>query len=299
MLPSNKEQIADVFKSLQQEIVDALTVIDGGLVFQSDDWSRYLGGGGCTKTTSEGRFIEKGGVAFSAVSGIVTEAMAKQLKIDAKEFFATGVSIVLHSVHPQHPTIHMNVRYFETDQEECWFGGGIDLTPMYVDKAYAKSFHLDLKKLCDSYRSEWYTLFKNWADDYFYLEHREETRGVGGIFFDHLTPIDAVEKSNFLSFCLALGRLFPALYGYQLSKGVGEATLQEQKWQAIRRGRYVEYNLLFDRGTKFGIASNGRTESILLSMPPVAQWEYMHNPEVGTEEWNTLQLLRKGIDWIS
>ena len=295
----NKSNIAESFRSLQQEIVDALTRSDGSVHFTSDDWERTLGGGGCTKTASGGRYIEKGGVAFSEVFGEVTPAMAKQLNIQANSFFATGVSIVIHSQNPCHPTIHMNVRYFETDQEECWFGGGIDLTPMYVDKTYAKAFHLELKKLCDSYRSEWYTSFKNWADDYFYLEHREETRGVGGIFFDHLKPKDGKEKHDFFSFCIALGRLFPSLYHNQISKPVKDASEHEKKWQALRRGRYVEYNLLFDRGTKFGIASNGRTESILLSMPPVANWEYMHKPEVGTEEWNTLQFLRKGIDWIS
>lgn len=298
MFSLNKITISEEFQRLQQEIVDALTLIDGNISFSSDQWTRELGGGGCTKTACNGRIIEKGGVAFSEVHGDVTETMAQQLNIKSQSFYATGVSIVLHSFHPMHPTIHMNVRYFETDNEQSWFGGGIDLTPMYVDAAYARDFHLSLKNLCDTYHPDWYQKFKNWADDYFFLAHRKETRGVGGIFFDNLKPTNSDEKDAFFAFCLAIGKLFPELYRHQVSKEVYEANDQQQKWQALRRGRYVEYNLLWDRGTKFGIVSNGRTESILLSMPPIAQWEYMHEPDPETEEWKTLQNLRKGIDWI-
>jgi len=294
-----KSDIAASFKELQGYICRRLNEVDKSAEFLSDDWKRNQGGGGITRAVSGGEFIEKGGVAFSEVFGPVTESMAKQLKLDGVEFFATGVSIVLHSKSPLHPIIHMNVRYFEMDNGTYWFGGGIDLTPIYIDKLKAKKFHLGLKNLCDGYDLDMYLKYKKWADDYFYLPHRNETRGVGGIFFDHLSKSEKMTKNQVFEFCIALGKLFPELYAAQLSTNnndkVNEATLQ---WQMLRRSRYVEFNLLHDRGTKFGIYSGGRTESILMSMPPVAQWSYNFKPEETSNEANTLALLKKDIDWL-
>lgn len=293
------EAIAERFRKLQLLITDRLTAHDMKADFKSDFWERAEGGGGVTMTISNGRIIEKGGVAFSKVTGEITSAMKTQMGMKGDTFLATGVSIVLHSLHPMHPTIHMNVRYFETNSGEQWFGGGIDLTPMYINKSMAGKFHEALKGMCDTFSPEAYDSYKKWADDYFYLSHRNETRGVGGIFFDHLIPNSSEHKLDIFNFCLLLGERFPELYAAQTEAEFEPPSAEQLKWQAIRRSRYVEYNLLFDRGTKFGIISNGRTESILLSMPPTAQWEYNYQPTKGSAEEQTIDSLKKDIDWIS
>jgi coproporphyrinogen III oxidase len=287
------------FRDLQLEIVESLTTHDGKAIFQSDAWERAEGGGGVTMTIDNGRVIQKGGVAFSKVTGEITEAMKTQMGMRGDSFLATGVSIVLHSLHPLHPTIHMNVRYFETNEGNSWFGGGIDLTPIYVNIKDSARFHKHLKSVCDAYNPTVYERYKAWADDYFYLPHRNETRGVGGIFFDHLVPESDEDRKKIFDFCLALGRNFPVLYKDQTSEIYPEASQAQFDWQALRRSRYVEYNLLFDRGTKFGIVSNGRTESILLSMPPSATWKYNYVPDAGSEEEQTIERLKKHVDWIS
>jgi len=292
------EAIANQFQQLQQFIASKLTEIDGKGNFISDEWVRKEGGGGITMIMEGGAKIIKGGVAFSKVEGPITALMRDQMTMQGATFLATGVSVVMHSRHPMHPTMHMNVRYFETDLGECWFGGGIDLTPIYVDIDRAKAFHRALKETCDSFSSESYTKYKEWADDYFYLPHREETRGVGGIFFDHLKPHDVVERQRIMEFCLGLGRLFPSLYREQTALSFDTPSEAELRWQALRWSRYVEYNLLFDRGTKFGIISNGRTESILLSMPPNAQWVYNYIPKEGTAEFQTMLCLKKEKTWF-
>ena len=292
-------EIAQVFRDLQLEIVEALSAHDGQADFQSDAWERTEGGGGVTMTMEHGRVIEKGGVAFSKVTGEITQVMKQQMGMEGDHFLATGVSIVLHSVHPLHPTIHMNVRYFETNEGKSWFGGGIDLTPMYVNAQEAAAFHQHLKSICDSFNPTAYERYKAWADEYFFLPHRNETRGVGGIFFDHLVPESEEDRLKILGFCLALGKKFPSLYQEQTKDTPAEATPQQYEWQSLRRSRYVEYNLLFDRGTKFGIVSNGRTESILLSMPPSAIWKYNFTPTLGSEEEQTIERLKKHVDWIS
>ena len=194
----------------------------------------------------------------------------------------------------------MNVRYFELDNGETyWFGGGIDLTPHYVDQQLATDFHQQLKEVSDQYSPEFYPKFKEWADRYFHLPHREESRGIGGIFFDHLDEKCGLTKNELFNYCLDLGRLFPIAYKHQVDSIVlNEVTERELNWQAIRRGRYVEFNLLHDRGTKFGIYSGGRTESILMSMPPRANWEYNLELEEGSEEAETLAFLRKTHEFI-
>ncbi len=291
--------IQERYRALQLHICEALEVIDGKAKFQEDAWEREDGGGGFTRTITNGNVLEKGGVAFSAVHGSVSEAMKKQLGMEGNSFFASGVSIVLHPIHPRHPIIHMNVRYFELDNGTYWFGGGIDLTPHYVDETAARLFHEGLKATCDKFNPDFYTKFKPWADTYFHLPHRGESRGIGGIFFDHLDEKCGLTKEQIFEFCIALGELFPILYGQQVELAkITEPTENELAWQSVRRGRYVEFNLLHDRGTKFGIYSGGRTESILMSMPPMAKWEYNYVPKTDSEEEKTLTILRSTIDWV-
>ena len=295
-----KEIIATQFRELQLHICEELEKIDGLSHFQEDAWNRSEGGGGYTRTITNGHILEKGGVAFSAVHGEVSSAMRKQLGLEGESFFATGVSIVLHPKHPRHPIIHMNVRYFELNSGKYWFGGGIDLTPHYVDKDAAELFHKGLKEKCDAFHSDFYQKFKLWADEYFSLQHRMATRGVGGIFFDHYDESCGISKEKIFRFCIELGKLFPLLYKQQIDfKEVLEPTSREKQWQLTRRGRYVEFNLLHDRGTKFGIYSGGRTESILMSMPPLAEWTYNLHLEEDSEEQKTLNYLRNSQDWIS
>ena len=294
-----KEFIASEMKALQSRICKRLEEIDGVSKFIEDDWIREEGGGGTTKIIRKGDLIEKGGVAFSAVHGPVSEIMKKQLGLEGNEFFATGVSIVLHPNNPHVPIIHMNVRYFELNDGTFWFGGGIDLTPHYVIPEQAKLFHQGLKSICDKYHSDFYSKFKNWADDYFYIPHRNETRGIGGIFYDHQTAESGLSKEQLLKFALDLGDNFANLYNQQAELGRHKETSSQQiEWRNLRRGRYVEFNLVNDRGTKFGLLSGGRTESILMSLPANASWEYNLKMEEGSDEQKTLNSLRKGIEWI-
>jgi coproporphyrinogen III oxidase len=290
----NKSQIEIEFRNLQNFICEELELLDGKSIFSEDPWLRDEGGGGFTRTLSEGQIIEKGGVAFSAVHGKVSDVMKSQLAMADGDFFASGVSVVLHPRHPRHPIIHMNVRYFELDNGTYWFGGGIDLSPHYVDLYAARAFHLALKKVCDQYNPKFYSIFKSHADSYFFLPHRNESRGVGGIFFDNQNENSGLSKEQLLNFCLDLGRKFPVIYREQIElKVVQIPSLEELKWQALRRGRYVEFNLLHDRGTKFGIYSSGRTESILMSMPPMANWEYDFTPLENSEESKTQKILKE------
>jgi coproporphyrinogen III oxidase len=290
----NKFRVENEFRKLQIFICNEIESLDNKGLFNEDAWKRNEGGGGFTRIISDGTIIEKGGVAFSAVHGKVSEAMKNQLSMADGDFFACGVSVVLHPRHPRHPIIHMNVRYFELDNGTYWFGGGIDLSPHYVDLNAAKVFHLALKKVCDQYDPKFYSIFKSHADSYFFLPHRNESRGVGGIFFDNQNENSGLSKEQLLNFCLDLGLIFPIIYREQIElKVVQIPTLQELKWQALRRGRYVEFNLLHDRGTKFGIYSSGRTESILMSMPPMANWEYDFTPKENSDEFNTQKFLKK------
>jgi coproporphyrinogen III oxidase len=206
---------------------------------------------------------------FSAVFGEMPDNVLRALKLEKADFFATGVSIVFHPVSPRVPIIHMNVRYFEMSNGVNWFGGGIDLTPHYVDLEDAKWFHEQLKAVCDRHDAAYYPKYKTWADDYFFNVHRKETRGVGGIFFDRLTPSEGKTKEELFAFVQDVGLAFAPIYTHLIAKnGDLPYTEAEQEWQAIRRSRYAEFNLVYDKGTKFGLDTEGRTESILMSMPP-------------------------------
>lgn len=295
----NKEQIGERMRNLQLFICKELERVDGLGLFQEDAWDREEGGGGFTRTIQHGALIEKGGVAFSAVHGPVSEVMKKQLGLDGNAFYATGVSIVLHPKNVHVPIIHMNVRYFELDNGTHWFGGGIDLTPHYIVPDHAVLFHECLKTICDKYDPEYYPKFKDWADTYFYIPHRGETRGIGGIFYDHVSADAAHSKENLLAFAMDLGESFPFIYEQQASFGREKPESEaEKRWQGLRRGRYVEFNLVNDRGTKFGLLSGGRTESILMSMPPLANWEYNLQLEPGTPEADTLAALKTKQNWL-
>lgn len=291
---------------LQDRICQALEAADGTGRFREDAWERPGGGGGRSRVLSEGEVIEKGGVGFSAVQGEATAATLKTLNLtEPADFFATGVSIVLHPRNPMVPIIHMNVRYFEMSTAtsvvgQSWFGGGIDLTPHYVVDEDARWFHQTLKTVCDRHNPTYYDQFKPWADNYFYIPHRQETRGIGGIFFDYLKPTDDAHKAALFAFIQDVGNVFAPIYTHFMAQNRGLSfTEREKNWQLLRRGRYVEFNLVWDRGTKFGLETNGRTESILMSMPSQANWIYDYQPEPGSPEQQTLNRLKKDIDWVN
>ncbi len=295
-----KETIAEELKKIQDHICTELEKADGLAFFQEDLWNRAEGGGGRSRVIKQGRVLEKGGVNFSAVHGKTPEKIVQALQLPEADFFATGVSIVLHPNNPHVPIIHMNIRYFEMSNGTYWFGGGIDLTPHYVVKEDARYFHRALKDMCNQHDAHFYDRFKTWADDYFYIPHRQETRGIGGIFFDHLNDQNtALNKQQLWEFVKATGLLFPQVYVTLMHKHKEKPfTEAERSWQKIRRGRYVEFNLVYDKGTKFGLDTHGRTESILMSLPPEASWEYEYQTQPGSREEQTLKLLTKGINWI-
>ena len=292
-----KEAIRTWFMGLQDDICASLEILDGEGEFQEDLWQRDGGGGGRSRSIS-GRRIEKGGVNFSAVEGILPDKIKSKLQLDNGDFFATGVSIVLHPHNPHVPIIHMNVRYFEADGGKYWFGGGIDLTPHYVVDEDAQFFHQSLKDVCDASDESFYPKFKEWADNYFFIKHRGETRGVGGIFFDRLHSNTEKGKEHYWEFVQRVGEAFVPIYS-NFVENYGEAlfTKKEKEWQYHRRSRYVEFNLVWDAGTKFGLETGGRTESILMSMPPMAKWEYNKSVEPDSAEGITQSKLKKGVDW--
>jgi coproporphyrinogen III oxidase len=295
------KRAADWFLTLQNQICKVLEEADGKAKFVEDKWNRAEGGGGKTRVIQNGNVIEKGGVNFSAVWGKLPAFMHPKGEVvnENELFFASGISIVIHPKSPMVPIIHMNTRYFETTLGKHWFGGGIDLTPHYVVEQDARFFHAELKSVCDKYSPKYYPEFKKWADDYFFIPHRNETRGVGGIFFDNLSETTEFSKEQRFDFVKAVGSCFAPTY-VQLIKSNKAIPFTEEhsQWQKLRRGRYVEFNLVYDRGTKFGLETNGRTESILMSLPPQANWVYAYEPQAESEEEKTLSFLKKGIDWV-
>lgn len=306
-----KNEVVEYFKLLQDSICKGLEQLDGSAKFREDLWQREGGGGGRTRVIENGNVFEKGGVNFSEVFGKAPEFMKSEiLNPGAEDFFASGVSLVIHPKSPMVPIIHMNVRYLELSPSpvvgegqgvKSWFGGGIDLTPVYVDEDDAKYFHQTLKTTCNRFHSDFYPDFKKWADEYFFIRHRNETRGVGGIFFDHIGREPKTLKiplGQFFEFVMAVGNVFLPIYTHLVRKNKDKQfTEKEKKWQLLRRGRYAEFNLVYDRGTKFGLETNGRTESILMSLPPQANWVYNFIPEKDSAEEKTLSLLKKEVDW--
>ena len=308
-----KEIISDWLKNLQTQICNALEKADDLKTFTSEPWERNEGGGGITRIINDGNVIEKGGVLFSAVSGDAPDFLFKEKEHSASsqssskeieetlkpQFYATGVSIVIHPNNPMVPIIHMNIRYFEMSNGVKWFGGGIDLTPHYIVEDDSKFFHNELKKVCDKHNQNYYPKFKKWADDYFFIPHRNETRGIGGIFFDRLNADNEMTFEQNFNFWKNVGESFVPIYTQLIAKNkIKPFTEKNKQWQLLRRGRYVEFNLIYDKGTKFGLESNGRVESILMSLPKFVSWEYDHKVEANSEEEKTLSLLKKGINWV-
>jgi len=283
------------FEELQDRICIALTHLDGVAAFQEDRWSYAGGGGGKTRILQFGGVFEKAGVNFSAIEGRLPAHIARRMRVDDEPFFASGVSLVVHPLSPMTPIVHMNVRYFEQPSGKWWFGGGIDLTPCYPFLEDVLHFHRTLRTACDKHDASYYPRFKKWCDEYFVIRHRNETRGVGGIFFDHVCG-NAEEDFAFVrevgdaflpAYLPIVERRTPLAYGER-----------ERTFQLIRRARYVEFNLIYDRGTAFGLETQGRAESILMSMPPLAQWPYGWSPEQGSREAQLMEFLAPQ-DWLS
>jgi coproporphyrinogen III oxidase len=296
---SQYKQIAAQYAGLQKIICRVLEKTDEKALFVENKWEKEIGSG-ITCIIQNGAAFEKVGVNYSAVEGNFSPQMEKMLGEKAEKYSATGISSIIHPVNPHVPIIHMNIRYFALNNGVEWFGGGIDLTPHYIDIAEARLFHQKIKAVCDKFCLAYYPHFKKWADDYFFLPHRNETRGIGGIFFDRLKPGKEFSSDQLQAFVLELGNAYPQIYSEIVTRKknlpYGES---EKKWQQIRCGRYVEFNLIYDRGTKFGLESQGNTESILISLPTNASWEYNYQATKGTPEYATLELLKKDIDWIN
>lgn len=285
----DREQIVTAYSAIQDEFCVVLEELDGRSSFEADEWQRPGGGGGLTRILAGEGPIEKAAVNFSAVEGETPEALSDQLAEGSSRFFATGVSIIVHPANPHAPTFHANIRYLDTDAGQSWFGGGADLTPHYLYEEDARDFHRGLKTICDRHQVADYPAWKMACDDYFYLPHRGEARGVGGIFFDHLTE----RLEDVWSFQNDLGRGLGNIYLPILRRRIDLAyDVRETEWQEIRRGRYAEFNLVWDRGTRFGLETSGRTESVLASLPPRARWVYSHEPEPSSPEADLLELVR-------
>lgn len=299
-----KQSWIEYIHDLQDRICNALEKADGKAVFIEDKWERTEGGGGKTRVIANGDVFEKGGVNTSVVFGEVSEVMRKQLDINGDKWFACGLSLVLHPVNPFVPTVHCNYRMFElyNDQEEVvdrWFGGGTDLTPYYLLEHDAKHFHHTYKNVCDKFNQGFYPEMKAICDDYFVNTHRgNERRGIGGIFYDHKRADAQRDVSFWMNFGKACGDAFMEAYIPIVEKRKGMPYGDTHKhWQEIRRGRYVEFNLVHDRGTLFGLKTNGRTESILMSLPPTVRFEYNYQPKPGSEEDNLLQICLHPKEW--
>lgn len=287
---------------LQDRICSALEATDGQARFEEDAWEREQGGGGRTRVISQGAVFEKGGVNFSHVYGgaLPASATAHRPELAGRSFQAMGVSLVMHPHNPYIPTSHANVRFFiaEKPGEDpvWWFGGGFDLTPYYGNEDDCRHWHMTAKGACDPFGPDIYSRFKTWCDDYFYLRHRGEPRGIGGLFFDDLNEL-GFEKS--FALMKSIGDAYiPAYQPIVARRKDREYGERQRDFQLHRRGRYVEFNLVYDRGTLFGLQSGGRTESILMSLPPEVRWGYDWKPEPGTEEAELYQHYLKPRDWL-
>ncbi len=293
------------FEELQASICQKLTLIDGSKDFITDNWSRPTGsniedGGGITRVLEKGQIFEKAGVNFSEVRGKLPPSMSKVLTghIEPQEYWAMGVSLVIHPYSPLVPTTHANLRYLQVGEFQ-WFGGGMDLTPYYLFPEDCKHFHTTLKNACDKFNPECYAKYKENCDTYFYLPHRQETRGIGGLFFDYLGKgEDNIHEKYFPLLELLAPALMQAYLPIVEKRQDLSFTPEQKHFQLLRRGRYAEFNLAFDRGTKFGLETGGRTESILMSLPPEVIWEYNYLPVPGSPEEELINTLKSPRDWI-
>lgn len=312
-------------RQIQDKICQGLEELDGVSQFRQDEWQREEGGGGGrSRVIRDGDVFEQGGVNFSEIWGsqLPSSILIQRPEAAGHEFYVTGTSMVLHPRNPYIPTVHLNYRYFEAGPV-WWFGGGADLTPYYPFAEDAAHFHSTLKQACDAHHAEYYPAFKRWCDEYFYLKHRQETRGVGGIFFDYQDGRDQLYRGFdpqglAAAYSNELGNLAPRSWEdlFAFVQSCGDAFLpayvpiaqrrrtreygeRERNFQLYRRGRYVEFNLVYDRGTIFGLQTNGRTESILMSLPPLVRWEYGYQPEPNTPEAELYETFLKPQDWAS
>jgi coproporphyrinogen III oxidase len=284
------------FEGLQGEIRTALEHVDGAGLFSIDRWERPGGGGGTSCVMQDGAVFEKGGVSISEVYGQLPDALARSMNVATAQFYATGISLVLHPRSPMIPTVHMNYRYFEQADGTRWFGGGSDLTPYYPVVEDIVHFHRVLKRACDAHDPGYYPKFKTWCDEYFFIPHRQESRGVGGIFFDYLKG----DPERIFAFVRLAGSAFLESYLPIVERRRHDPWGEhERRWQLLRRGRYVEFNLVYDRGTLFGLETGGRTESILMSLPPEARWEYAMQPQPGSREAELVELLSRPREWAT
>ncbi|NET58811.1 MAG: oxygen-dependent coproporphyrinogen oxidase [Symploca sp. SIO2E6] len=322
--PGSRERVKQFMQQLQDTICDALVELDGKGTFLEDVWERAEGGGGRSRVIREGNVFEQGGVNFSEVWGknLPPSILKQRPEAAGHGFFATGTSMVLHPRNPYIPTVHLNYRYFEAGPV-WWFGGGADLTPYYPFAEDAANFHNEFKKACDAHHPEYYPVFKRWCDEYFYLKHRQEMRGVGGLFFDYqdgtaklyrgphqdspaavyseeVGDIEDRSWEELFAFIQDCGAAFIPAYEPIVKRRRGmEYGERERNFQLYRRGRYVEFNLVYDRGTIFGLQTNGRTESILMSLPPLVRWEYGYQPEPNTPEAKLYETFLKPQDWAN
>jgi coproporphyrinogen III oxidase len=323
--PANaRHRVSQFMQQLQDNICQSLENLDGLGKFCQDEWERAEGGGGRSRIIRDGAVFEQGGVGFSEIRGsqLPPSILAQHPEASGHEFYVTGTSMVLHPRNPYLPTVHLNYRYFEAGSV-WWFGGGADLTPYYPFAEDAAHFHSTLKQACDAHHPSYYPVFKRWCDEYFYLKHRQETRGIGGIFFDyqngqgHLyrgpnpegtaavysnsvgTPAPRSWEELF-AFVRDCGNAFlPAYVPIVEQRRNMEYAEPQRNFQLYRRGRYVEFNLVEDRGTIFGLQTNGRTESILMSLPPLVRWQFNYQPEPNTPEASLYKTFLKPQDWAN
>jgi len=301
---SMKDQFYRYIEDLQDTITSKLEEIDGKATFKQDLWKREEGGGGRTRVIENGNVFEKGGVNISAVHGPLNPAMQQYFKVGDVNFFACGLSLVIHPKSPMVPTVHANWRYFEMYDKEGntvdqWFGGGQDLTPYYLFEEDAIHFHQISKNACDKHDLNFYPEYKKRCDLYFWNAHRDEARGIGGLFFDYLKDSEEHNITDWYNFVTEVGNSFLEAYVPIVEKRKDlEYDQNHRDWQEVRRGRYVEFNLVHDKGTLFGLKTNGRIESILMSLPPHVQWVYDHHPEKGSEEEKLMKVLKEPVEWV-
>jgi coproporphyrinogen III oxidase len=299
-----RDKFFTYIQQLQDTITTALEKTDGKAVFREDPWERPEGGGGRTRVIEDGAVFEKGGVNISAVHGALPKSMQDYFKVGDSDFFACGLSLVLHPKSPMIPTVHANWRYFEMyDREgkivDRWFGGGQDLTPYYLFEEDARHFHRICKRACDAYNPDFYPRYKAQCDNYFRNSHRQEARGIGGLFFDYCRKDQHMGMEDWYEFIREVGDSFLEAYLPIVEKRKETVWGQKERdWQEIRRGRYVEFNLVHDKGTLFGLKTNGRIESILMSLPPKVQWRYDYQPKPGSEEEKLLKVLQHPEEWV-
>lgn len=299
-----KEKFYNYIQELQDKITTSLEELDGKASFKEDIWKRKEGGGGRTRVIEKGAVFEKGGVNISSVHGKLPKVLRDNFGVKEGDFYACGLSLVLHPKNPKAPTVHANWRYFEMYNKKGeivnrWFGGGQDLTPYYLFDEDAKHFHTVCKAACDKHHPDFYAMYKKQCDAYFWNSHRDEARGIGGLFFDYLKHTDDFSLEDRYGFVTEVGNSFLDSYvPIVIKRHQMEYTSSEREWQEVRRGRYVEFNLVHDKGTLFGLKTNGRMESILMSLPPVVQWQYDYVPKEGSEEARLISVLKKPKEWL-